>query len=345
MNNRFLDACQRKPVDATPVWYMRQAGRYMPEYRELRTKHALLEICRTPELAVTVTLQPLARLNVDAAILFSDLLIPLKPMGIDFDFVKGEGPQIDNPIRGREDVDRLREFEPREELGFTMDAIRLLRKELEGKVPLIGFAGAPFTLASYLIEGSSSRSFEKTKSLMYADPESWHRLASKLASMVRDYLLAQVEAGAQAVQIFDSWAGILSPEDYREFVLPHSQAVIEGLKDTTGSSVPVIHFATGSTGLLHLIRKAGGDVIGLDWRVDLDVGWDIVGNDVAVQGNLDPAFLLGPPELAFRRADDILARAGSRSGHIFNLGHGILPTTPVETAAALIEHVHRKTAR
>ena len=345
MNNRFLDACQRKPVDATPVWYMRQAGRYMPEYRKLRTKHALLEICRTPELAVTVTLQPLARLNVDAAILFSDLLIPLRPMGIDFDFVKGEGPQIDNPIRGREDVDRLREFEPREELGFTMDAIRLLRKELEGKVPLIGFAGAPFTLASYLIEGSSSRSFEKTKSLMYADPESWHRLASKLASMVRDYLLAQVEAGAQAVQIFDSWAGILSPEDYREFVLPHSQAVIENLKDTIGSSVPVIHFATGSTGLLHLIRKAGGDVIGLDWRVDLDVGWDIIGNDVAVQGNLDPAFLLGPPELAFRRADDILARAGSRPGHIFNLGHGILPTTPVETAAALIEQVHRKTAR
>ena len=345
MNNRFLDACQRKPVDATPVWYMRQAGRYMPEYRELRAKHPLLEICRTPELAVTVTLQPLARLNVDAAILFSDLLIPLEPMGIDFDFVKGEGPQIDNPIRGREDVDRLREFEPREELGFTMEAIRLLRQELEGLVPLIGFAGAPFTLASYLIEGSSSRNFEKTKSLMYADPKSWHVLASKLASMVQDYLLAQIEAGAQAVQIFDSWAGALSPEDYREFVLPHSKSVIEGLKNTTGSSVPVIHFATASTGLLRLIRQAGGDVIGLDWRVDLDVGWDIVGNDVAVQGNLDPALLLGPPELAFRRAADILARAGSRPGHIFNLGHGILPTTPVETAAALIEHVHRKTAR
>lgn len=345
MNNRFLDACRRQPVDATPVWYMRQAGRYMPEYRELRSKHALLEICRTPELAVTVTLQPLARLDVDAAILFSDLLIPLKPMGIDFDFVKGEGPQIDNPVRGREDVDRLREFEPREELGFTMEAIRLLRQELDGKVPLIGFAGAPFTLASYLVEGGSSRSFEKTKSLMYSDPESWHALASKLASMVRNYLFAQIEAGAQAVQVFDSWAGALSPEDYREFVLPHSKAVIDGLKDKPGSSAPVIHFATGGTGLLRLLRQAGGDVIGLDWRVDLDVGWDIVGTDVAVQGNLDPAVLLGPPELAFRRADDVLARAGSRPGHIFNLGHGILPTTPVETAAALIEHVHRKTAR
>ena len=348
MNNRFLNACRRQPVDATPVWYMRQAGRYMQEYRELRTKHALLEICRTPELAVTVTMQPLARLDVDAAILFSDLLIPLKPMGIDFDFVKGEGPQIDNPIRSRGDVDRLREFEPREELGFTMDAIRLLRQELEGKVPLIGFAGAPFTLASYLIEGSSSRTFEKTKGLMYTDPESWHALASKLASMVQTYLHAQIEAGAQAVQVFDSWAGALSPEDYRELVLPHSKAVIDGLtklKSKEGTSVPVIHFATGSTGLLPLLREAGGDVIGLDWRIDLDVGWDLVGNDVAVQGNLDPVALLGPPELAFRRADDILARAGSRPGHIFNLGHGILPSTPVETAAALIEHVHQKTAR
>ncbi len=345
MNNRFLNACRRQPVDATPVWYMRQAGRYMPEYRELRSKHTLLEICRTPELAVTVTLQPLARLDVDAAILFSDLLIPLKPMGIDFDFVKGEGPQIDNPVRSKEDVDRLREFEPREELGFTMEAIRVLRQELDGKVPLIGFAGAPFTLASYLVEGGSSRSFEKTKSLMYSDPESWHALASKLASMVRNYLFAQIEAGAQAVQVFDSWAGALSPEDYREFVLPHSKAVIDGLKDMPGSSAPVIHFATGGTGLLRLLRQAGGDVIGLDWRVDLDVGWDIVGTDVAVQGNLDPAVLLGSPEIAFRRADDVLARAGSRPGHIFNLGHGILPTTPVETAAALIEHVHRKTAR
>ena len=342
MKSRFLDACLRKPVDATPVWFMRQAGRYMSEYRALRKKHTLLEICHTPELAVAVTLQPLARLGVDAAILFSDLLIPLGPMGIDFDFVRGEGPKIDNPVRTSADVERLRDFEPREALGFTMEAVRQLRVELEGKVPLIGFAGAPFTLASYLVEGGSSRSFEKTKALMYSDPASWHRLASKLASVVQKYLLAQIEAGAQAVQLFDSWAGALAPQDYRELVLPHSRAVMDGLKD---ASVPVIHFATGSSGLLPLLREAGGDVIGLDWRIDIDRGWDMLGADVAVQGNLDPVVLLGPPELVRRRADDVLTRAGSRPGHIFNLGHGVLPSTPVETVEDLVEHVHRTTAR
>ena len=342
MKSRFLDACLRRPVDATPVWFMRQAGRYMSEYRALRKKHTLLEICHTPELAVEVTLQPLGRLGVDAAILFSDLLIPLGPMGIDFDFVRGEGPKIDNPVRTSADVERLRDFEPREALGFTMEAVRQLRVELEGKVPLIGFAGAPFTLASYLVEGGSSRSFEKTKALMYSDPASWHRLASKLASVVRKYLLAQIEAGAQAVQLFDSWAGALAPQDYRELVLPHSRAVMDGLKN---ASVPVIHFATGSSGLLPLLREAGGDVIGLDWRIDIDRGWDMLGADVAVQGNLDPVVLLGPPELVRRRADDVLTRAGSRPGHIFNLGHGVLPSTPVETVEDLVEHVHRTTAR
>jgi len=321
---------------------MRQAGRYMSEYRALRKKHTLLEICHTPELAVEVTLQPLGRLGVDAAILFSDLLIPLGPMGIDFDFVRGEGPKIDNPVRTSADVEKLRDYEPREALGFTMEAVRQLRVELEGKVPLIGFAGAPFTLASYLVEGGSSRSFEKTKALMYSDPASWHRLASKLASVVRKYLLAQIEAGAQAVQLFDSWAGALAPQDYRELVLPHSRAVMDGLKN---ASVPVIHFATGSSGLLPLLRDAGGDVIGLDWRIDIDRGWDILGADVAVQGNLDPVVLLGPPELVRRRADDVLTRAGSRPGHIFNLGHGVLPSTPVETVEDLVEHVHRTTAR
>ncbi len=341
MKSRFIDACRCQPVDATPVWFMRQAGRYMSEYRALRKKHGLLEICRTPELAVEVTLQPLERLGVDAAILFSDLLIPLGPMGIEFDFVHGEGPKIENPVTAPGDVENLRDYEPREALGFTMEAIRQLRRELEGKVPLIGFAGAPFTLASYLIEGGSSRSFAKTKALMYSDPATWHRLASKLAAMVRAYLLAQIEAGAQAVQLFDSWAGALSPQDYRELVLPHSRAVIAGLE----ASVPVIHFATGNSGLLHLLREAGGDVIGLDWRIDLDVGWDLLGDGVAVQGNLDPAVLLAPPEVVRRRADDVLARAGSRPGHIFNLGHGVLPSTPVETVANLVEHVHRTTAR
>ncbi len=321
---------------------MRQAGRYMAEYRALREKHGILEICRTPELAVEVTLQPLERLGVDAAILFSDLLIPLKPMGIEFDFVHGEGPKIDNPVSTAGDVEKLRAFEPREALGFTLEAIRQLRRELDGKVPLIGFAGAPFTLASYLIEGGSSRSFAKTKALMYSDPATWHRLASKLASMVQAYLLAQIEAGAQAVQLFDSWAGALAPRDYRELVLPHSRAVLDGLKD---ASVPVIHFATGNSGLLPLLREAGGDVIGLDWRVDLDVGWDLLGDGVAVQGNLDPAVLLAPSEVVRGRADEVLARAGSRPGHIFNLGHGVLPNTPVDTVADLVQHVHRKTAR
>ena len=342
MRSRFLDACARRPVDATPVWFMRQAGRYMAEYRALRKRHALLEICRTPELAVEVTLQPVRRLGVDAAILFSDLLIPLGPMGIEFDFVHGEGPKIDNPVTTPADVDKLRDYEPREALGFTMEAIRQLRRELEGKVPLIGFAGAPFTLASYLVEGGSTRSFGKTKAMMYSDPAGWHRLASKLAATVRAYLLAQIEAGAQAVQLFDSWAGALAPQDYRELVLPHSRAVIEGLEDT---SVPVIHFATGNSGLLPSFREAGGDVIGLDWRIDLDVAWNLLGAEVAVQGNLDPALLLAPPELVRRRADDVLARAGSRPGHIFNLGHGVLPNTPVETVADLVEHVHRTTAR
>jgi len=321
---------------------MRQAGRYMSEYRALRKKHSILEICRTPELAVEVTLQPLERLGVDAAILFSDLLIPLAPMGIEFDFVHGEGPKIENPVSTPDDIDRLRDFEPREELAFTMEAIRRLRGELEGKVPLIGFAGAPFTLASYLIEGGSSRSFAKTKALMYSDPTQWHRLASKLAFMVRDYLLAQIEAGAQAVQLFDSWAGALGPEDYRELVLPHSRAVLEGLKD---APVPVIHFATGNSALLPLLREAGGDVVGLDWRIDLDVGWDLLGEGVAVQGNLDPAVLLGPPDFVRRRADDVLARAASRPGHIFNLGHGVLPNTPVDAVADLVRHVHQKSSR
>lgn len=342
MKSRFIDACRRQPVDATPVWFMRQAGRYMGEYRALREKHGILEICRTPELAVEVTLQPLERLGVDAAILFSDLLIPLEPMGIDFDFVHGEGPKIDNPVSTAGDVEKLRGFEPREALGFTMEAIRQLRRELDGKVPLIGFAGAPFTLASYLIEGGSSRSFAKTKALMYSDPATWHRLASKLASMVQAYLLAQIEAGAQAVQLFDSWAGALAPRDYRELVLPHSRAVLDGLKD---ASVPVIHFATGNSDLLPLLREAGGDVIGLDWRVDLDVGWDLLGDGVAVQGNLDPAVLLAPCEVVRGRADEVLARVGSRPGHIFNLGHGVLPNTPVDTVADLVQHVHRKTAR
>jgi uroporphyrinogen decarboxylase len=313
----------------------------MAEYQALRKRYSILEICRTPELAVEVTLQPVDRLGVDAAILFSDLLVPLVPMGFSLEFVEGAGPRLEPAITGMNDVDRMKQIEPGEELDYVLDAIRLLRKELEGRVPLIGFAGAPFTLASYLVEGGASRMFEKTKALMYTDPKVWHRLASTLATTIKDYLLAQIDAGAQAVQLFDSWVGALSPEDYREFALPHSQSVLESVG---AAGVPVIHFGTGTSGTLELIKEAGGSVIGLDWRIDLDRGWDRLGEDIAVQGNLDPQLLFAPMDVVRERADDILARAAGRPGHIFNLGHGILPKTPVETVKALVEHVHRVTA-
>jgi uroporphyrinogen decarboxylase len=315
---------------------MRQAGRYLEEYRQIRKSHGLLEICRTPELAVEVTLQPVRKFGFDAAILFSDLLVPLEPLGIPFSFAQGEGPRIESPIRSRSDVDRLRKVEPRESLAFTLEAIRLLRRELD--VPLIGFAGAPFTLASYAIEGGPSKSFEKTKALMYEDPETWHRLLSTLASVVRDYLTAQIEAGVQAVQLFDSWVGALSPEDYRKLVLPHSRAILEPLGKL---GVPRIHFGTGTSGILREMREAGGDVIGLDWRIDLDRGWDEVGQGVAVQGNLDPLALFAPKEVLLDRVDLVLRQAAGRPGHVFNLGHGILPGTPVENVQLLVEHVHQ----
>jgi uroporphyrinogen decarboxylase len=315
---------------------MRQAGRYLSEYRDVRSRHSLLEICRTPELACEVTLQPIRRFGFDAAILFSDLLVPLDPMGIPFSFAEGEGPRIERPIRDASDIDRLRAVEPRESLAFTLEAIRLLVRELD--VPLIGFAGAPFTLASYAVEGGPSKNFEKTKALMYQDPTSWHRLASKLARVIADYLAAQIEAGVRAVQLFDSWAGALSPEDYRELVLPHSREILESL---AGRGAPRIHFGTGTSGFLREMRDAGADVVGLDFRIDLDRGWREIGDDVAVQGNLDPLTLFAPPEILERRVDAVLRRAGGRPGHVFNLGHGILPGTPVEAVEALVERVHR----
>ena len=315
---------------------MRQAGRYLAEYREIRKSHGLLEICRTPELAVEVTLQPVRKFEFDAAILFSDLLVPLEPLGIPFSFAQGEGPRIESPIRSRSDVVRLRKVEPRESLAFTLEAIGILRRELE--VPLIGFAGAPFTLASYAIEGGPSKSFEKTKALMYEDPETWHLLLSTLASVVRDYLTAQVEAGVAAVQLFDSWVGALCPEDYRKLVLPHTRAILEPLAKL---GVPRIHFGTGTAGILREMREAGGDVIGLDWRIDLDRGWDEVGHGVAIQGNLDPLALFAPEDVLLDRVDLVLRQAAGRPGHVFNLGHGILPGTPVENVELLVEHVHR----
>ena len=338
VNDLFLRACRREPTDKTPVWFMRQAGRYMAEYRALREKHSLLTLCRTPELAVQVTLQPVHALGVDAAILFSDLLLPLAPLGIPFDFATGEGPVIEKPVRSAADVDALRRFEPRESLSMVLEAIRLLRPELE--VPLIGFAGAPFTLASYAIEGGHSNHYALTKSLMYREPQTWHRFANLLAEVVRDYLLAQVEAGVQAVQVFDSWVGALSAADYREFVLPHVRTIFEGLRST---SVPTIHFGTGTFHLLPLMREAGGDVIGLDWRTPLDEGWARVGDGVAVQGNLDPTLLFAPQERLLARVDDVLRQAKGRLGHVFNLGHGILPGTNVDNVKAVVDHVHAHT--
>jgi uroporphyrinogen decarboxylase len=341
MNDRFLRACRRERVDATPVWFMRQAGRYMGEYRALRQKYTLLELCHTPELATEVTLQPVKRIDLDAAILFSDLLLPLAPMGVPFDFVSGEGPAIERPLRSVDDVERLRVIDPNEELGQVLTAIRMIRLELGGGLPLIGFAGAPFTLASYAIEGGHSNNFALTKGLMYADPRAWHLLCDKFATVVGRYLRAQIEAGVQAVQVFDSWVGTLNARDYREFVLPHTQKVFAALVDL---GVPSIHFGTGTATLLGDMREAGGDVVGADWRIPLDDAWTRIGYDRAIQGNLDPTVLLGPANRMLDAAAEVLDRAGRRPGHIFNLGHGILPSTPLEHVQMLARYVHRYSA-
>ncbi len=336
MNMRFLRACARQPVDATPVWFMRQAGRYMPEYRSIREKYSLLEICQHPELAAEVTLQPVRALGVDAAILFADILLPAIPLGVGLEFVKGEGPQLERPVRTMEDVNRLRPVDPQADLGYVLEAIRSVRSQLKD-IPLIGFCGAPFTVASYIVEGGASREFLKTKQMMYSAPETWHALMDKLATVLADYLLAQIQAGAQAVQVFDSWVGALSPQDYIDFAQPYSRRV---LRAAELSGVPVIHFGTGTRTLLPAMKAAGGTVLGLDWRTPLDEGWDLLGHDVAVQGNLDPVALFAPlPELK-KRVHDVLRRADGRPGHIFNLGHGILQNTPVENVRAVVDMVH-----
>jgi uroporphyrinogen decarboxylase len=334
---RFLKACRCEPVDATPIWLMRQAGRYMAEYRALRQKYGILDIIKTPELAVEVTMQPLNAFNLDAAIIFADILPPLEGMGLKLTFEKGEGPVIHNPIRTSADIDALHQPEPRESLAFTLDAIALARQELVGRVPLIGFSGAPFTLASYAIEGGSSRNFRLTKSLMYQEPAAWHCLMDKLAELVGEYLYAQAEAGAQALQLFDSWAGVLSPLDYQEFVLPYSRRAIERAKV---SRVPVIHFGTNTSGMLPLIKQAGSDVVGVDWRIELSQARKILGDEVAIQGNLDPVLLFAPLPTLKQRAAAILDQIAGHPGFIFNLGHGILPDTPVEHVMVLVDFVH-----
>ncbi|MCJ7436124.1 MAG: uroporphyrinogen decarboxylase, partial [Anaerolineales bacterium] len=289
--SRFLAACHRLPTDITPVWFMRQAGRYMPEYRVIREKYTLIEICQHPEIAAEVTMQPVRALGVDAAILFADILLPVIPLGLGLEFAKGEGPIIGSPVRTLDDVRAMKPFDAESDLGYVMDAIRILRGELPHNTPLIGFCGAPFTVASYIIEGGSSREFLKTKTMMYSAPEVFHALMEKLSVVLRDYLVAQIRAGAQTVQVFDSWVGALSPQDYETFVLPYSQKVLGAAK---AEGVPVIHFGTNTTTLLPLMKRAGGDVLGLDWRIPLDDGWKLLGDDIAVQGNLDPIMLFAP---------------------------------------------------
>jgi len=312
----------------------------MSEYRQLRERYSLLDICRTPDLATAVTLQPVSRIDVDAAILFSDLLLPLEPMGIPFDFLKGEGPQIEKPLRTEADLASVRRFEPRQALSHVLTAIGQIQRELAGRVPLIGFAGAPFTLASYAIEGGHSTSFAHTKALMYGAPKAWHRFCDLLADIIGDYLVAQIEAGVNAVQVFDSWVGQLNAHDYREFILPHTRRIFERVAPL---GVPTIHFGVGTGSILRELREAGGDVIGVDWRTPLDEAWDRIGDDRAVQGNLDPTLLLAPLDRLFEAIDDVLERAGGRAGHIFNLGHGILPMTPVEHVQAAARYVHQQT--
>jgi uroporphyrinogen decarboxylase len=315
---------------------MRQAGRYMAEYRAIRSKLSFLELCKRPDAAAEVTLLPVDKLGVDAAIIFADILLVLEPMGIGLEFTRDEGPVIHRPVRTATALSRLIPVDPLEVVPFVFEAIRLVKKALGGRVPLIGFAGAPFTLASYLIEGGPSREYLHTKRLMRGNPKVWHSLMETLTRITSSYVNAQIAAGADAVQLFDSWVGCLSPDDYRECVLPHTRATIKGV--TPG--VPVIHFGTGTAGLLELMREAGGDVIGLDWRVDLGAAWERVGHDVAVQGNLDPTVLLGEPSEIRRQVKAILDRAQGRPGHIFNLGHGVLPQTPVDHVVAMVEAVH-----
>ena len=340
-NSRFLRACRREPNDVTPVWLMRQAGRYMSEYRSVRAKVGFLELCKKPELACEVTVTAAEKLGVDAAILFADILLILEPLGFDLEFAKGEGPVIHNPIREAKDVDRVRPMPEPEPLGYVYEAVRQIRAALPSDLPLIGFAGAPFTLACYAIEGGSSRHYQTAKGFMYKDPGAWNTLMHHLVQATVVYLNAQADAGAQVLQLFDSWVGNLSPDDYSRFVQPHMKTLFASLRP----GIPTIHFGTDTGSLLELQRDAGGDVIGVDWRVNLDDAWDRLGPEVAVQGNLDPVVLFAPiPEIR-KQADGILKRVAGRAGHIFNLGHGILPTTPVDHVRALIDCVHAHSAK
>lgn len=337
----FLLACRRAPAPYTPIWLMRQAGRYMAEYRAIRERLSFLELCKTPEAAAAVTLQPVEHMGVDAAILFADILLVLEPLGLGLTFEKGDGPVIARPVRDAAQVERMPRVDVADALAYVFETVRLVKRELAGRVPLIGFAGAPFTLASYAIEGGGSRSYAHTKRLLYAQPDTFHALMARLVDVTADYLNGQIDAGVEAVQVFDSWVGNLAPEDYRTSVLPHMRELFRRI----GGRVPVINFSTGTAGFLELVAAAGGDVVGLDWRIALDDGWRRVGYDRAIQGNLDPGVLLGPRALIRERARALLASAAQRPGHVFNLGHGILPETPPDNVRALVDAVHELSAR
>ena len=336
----FLAALRREPAARTPVWFMRQAGRYMPEYRALRETHTLLEICARPDLAAEVTLQPVRALGVDAAIVFADILLPLEALGLGLSFAAGEGPVLARPIRTAADVDALPGIDVARTLGMVGAAIAKVREILPDGPPVIGFAGAPFTVASYAIEGGASRHFVETKRFAATEEAAWHRLLDRLVDLTVAYLETQVRGGAQALQVFDSWAGVLDAADYARLVLPHQRRLFERLRPL---GVPVIHFAVGADHLLEVQRTLDVDAFGLDWRTPLDQGWARVGLDRAIQGNLDPALLLAPWPEVERRIDDVLRRAGGRPGHVFNLGHGILPGTPVDTVRRVVEHVRART--
>lgn len=343
MNTTFLKACRGEEVPYTPIWIMRQAGRYLPEYHTVRRKGSFLDLCKTPENAAEVTIQPVEYLGVDAAILFSDILVPLEPMGMKLEFIEGRGPVLSEPIRSQADVERLRIPEPEEDLPYVLETIHILRRELAAKVPLIGFSGAPFTLATYMIEGGSSRNFWNTKKMMYQAPELYGALLDKIADCTAVYLKAQAAAGAQALQIFDSWAGALAPCDFRDFAIPYVRRIVSELRKVT--DVPIIYFANNGATLLELSKTSGADVLGLDWRINIDDAARRVGTEVSFQGNMDPIALLLPADKMEKRVANILAQAKAARGHIFNLGHGILPETPPEQAKLLVELVHKLSRR
>lgn len=339
---RFLDACHHRQPDATPVWFMRQAGRCLADYRELRKRYDILTMAKTPELCAQVTLMPVEQLGVDGAVLYADIMLPLEGMGVSLEIEPDVGPIIHNPIRAMQDVERLRVPEAEESTPYVMEAIRLVRRSLAGKQAVIGFSGAPFTLACYLIEGRPSRDYGLAKSLMYGQPQVWHALMEKLTEVVTRYLLAQIEAGVDVVQLFDSWVGALSPSVYRRFVQPYSQSIFDAVKKT---GAPAIHFGTGTASLLELMTEAGGDIISVDWRVDLDEAWARIGYERGIQGNLDPTLLLAPWETIGEGMRDVLRRAAQRPGHIFNLGHGVLAPTSPDMLRRLVEAVHEETQR